>query len=152
MDSRHGQAGILSAAARDEPARGKDVKVTLYGQEKDSSTAGLARMNLILHDYATAEIKQGNALASPLFTEGDALKAFDYVVANLPCRFRRSCRYWDGSVRTLHVPRGENAPMPAGLGLTSSGRNFNATKRPSSVSSALYTTPIPPPPNFSSTR
>src|SRR5204863_8523849 len=31
---------------------------------------------------------------------------------------------------------------------TSSGRNFRATKRPSSVSSALYTTPMPPPPNF----
>ena len=30
-----------------------------------------------------------------------------------------------------------------------SGRNLSATKRPSVVSSALYTTPIPPPPNFS---
>jgi type I restriction enzyme M protein len=29
-------------------------KVTLYGQEKDSATSGLARMNMILHDYPTA--------------------------------------------------------------------------------------------------
>src|SRR5262245_29486895 len=28
------------------------------------------------------------------------------------------------------------------------GRNFSATARPSLVSRALYTTPIPPPPNF----
>src|SRR5436305_843496 len=35
---------------------------------------------------------------------------------------------------------------------SSSGKNFKATKRPSSVSSALYTTPIPPPPTFSTTR
>ena len=32
----------------------------------------------------------------------------------------------------------------------SSGRNLRATRRPSRVSSALYTTPIPPPPSFSS--
>ncbi len=34
----------------------------------------------------------------------------------------------------------------------SSGRNFKATRRPSLVSSALYTTPMPPPPSFSSIR
>src|SRR6201997_3066226 len=28
--------------------------VTLYGQDKDSATSGLARMNMILHDNATA--------------------------------------------------------------------------------------------------
>jgi type I restriction enzyme M protein len=70
-------SGSLILKIGDEAARGKDVKVTLYGQEKDSSAAGLARMNMILHDYATAEIKQGNALANPLFTEGEALKTFD---------------------------------------------------------------------------
>jgi type I restriction enzyme M protein len=69
--------------------RGKDVKVTLYGQEKDNATAGLARMNMILHDYATAEVKQGNTLANPLFTNGDELKTFDYVVANPPFSDKR---------------------------------------------------------------
>jgi type I restriction enzyme M protein len=65
------------------------VKVTLYGQEKDNATAGLARMNMILHDYATAEVKQGNTLANPLFKEADALKTFDYVVANPPFSDKR---------------------------------------------------------------
>src|SRR3546814_6494797 len=36
------------------------TKVTLYGQEKDAATSGLARMNMILHDCPTAEIRQGN--------------------------------------------------------------------------------------------
>jgi len=63
--------------------------VTLYGQEKDSATAGLARMNLILHDQPTAEIHQGNTLANPHFLEGDALKTFDYVVANPPFSDKR---------------------------------------------------------------
>src|SRR5205823_6123119 len=56
------------------------AKVTLYGQEKDSATAGLARMNMILHDNPTAHVKQGNTLASPLFTDASGqLKTFDYV-------------------------------------------------------------------------
>jgi type I restriction enzyme M protein len=46
-------------------------------------------MNMILHNYATAEIKQGNTLANPLFIEGDALKTFDYVVANPPFSDKR---------------------------------------------------------------
>lgn len=33
--------------------------VTLEGQEKDSATSGLARMNMILHQYPTARIVQG---------------------------------------------------------------------------------------------
>lgn len=64
-------------------------RVTLYGQEKEATTAGLARMNMILHNYPTAEIKQGNTLANPLFKEGDNLKTFDFVVANPPFSDKR---------------------------------------------------------------
>jgi len=67
-------------------------KVTLYGQEKDSTTAGLARMNMILHDNPTAEIKQGNTLSNPLFEDKDLkdnLKTFDFVVANPPFSDKR---------------------------------------------------------------
>lgn len=82
-------SGSLLLKIGDEAQRGKDVKVTLYGQEKDNATAGLARMNMILHDYATADIKQGNTLANPLFTDGAGLKTFDYVVANPPFSDKR---------------------------------------------------------------
>ena len=63
--------------------------VTLYGQEKDSATAGLARMNMILHDNPTALIMQGNTLTDPKFLDGDTLKTFDYVVANPPFSDKR---------------------------------------------------------------
>ena len=64
--------------------------ITLYGQEKDSATSGLARMNMILHDNPTAEIKRENTLATPLFlNEHGALKTFDYVVANPPFSDKR---------------------------------------------------------------
>lgn len=66
-----------------------NTKVTLYGQEKDAATSGLARMNMILHDYPTAEIRQGNSLADPKFLDGEALKTFDYVVANPPFSDKR---------------------------------------------------------------
>ena len=46
-------------------------------------------MNMILHNYATAEIKQGNTLSNPLFLDGDDLKTFDYVAANPPFSDKR---------------------------------------------------------------
>ncbi|MDD4728427.1 MAG: type I restriction-modification system subunit M [Dysgonamonadaceae bacterium] len=66
-----------------------DKTVTLYGQEKEATTAGLARMNMILHNNPTAEIKQGNTLSNPLFQENGNLKTFDFVVANPPFSDKR---------------------------------------------------------------
>ncbi len=58
--------------------------ITLEGQEKDVTTAGLARMNMILHDFPTANILSGNTLAAPKFKDGERLRTYDYVVANPP--------------------------------------------------------------------
>jgi type I restriction enzyme M protein len=63
--------------------------VSLYGQEKDSATSGLARMNMILHGNAEAVIMQGNTLADPKYKVGDQLKQFDFVVANPPFSDKR---------------------------------------------------------------
>jgi type I restriction enzyme M protein len=56
--------------------------ITLEGQEMDVSTAGLARMNMILHDFPTASILTGNTLANPKFLDGHQLRTYDVVVAN----------------------------------------------------------------------
>ncbi len=58
--------------------------ITLEGQEMDVTTAGLARMNMILHDFPTANILTGNTLSSPKFKDGAQLRTYDYVVANPP--------------------------------------------------------------------
>lgn len=58
--------------------------ITLEGQEMDVTTAGLARMNMILHDFPTANILQGNTLANPKFKDAESLRTYDYVVANPP--------------------------------------------------------------------
>jgi type I restriction enzyme M protein len=74
------------------------TNVTLYGQEKDAATSALARMNMILHNNPTALIRQGNTLADPKFTDGDALKTFDYVVANPPFSDKR----WNTGIDPLN--------------------------------------------------
>lgn len=79
--------------------------LTIYGQERDISTRGLAVMNMWLHGYPEAELKQGNTLSDPKFIEyhgsskglsfgqllenglkqdKPSLKRFDFVVANPP--------------------------------------------------------------------
>ena len=60
--------------------------ITLEGQEKDGTTAGLARMNMILHDFPTARIESGGegTLVKPKFLDGEHLRTYDYVVANPP--------------------------------------------------------------------
>jgi type I restriction enzyme M protein len=59
-------------------------QITLEGQEKDVTTGGLARMNMILHDFPTANILTGNTMSSPKFLDGNDLRTYDYVVANPP--------------------------------------------------------------------
>ena len=76
-------SGSLLLKAADEAER----KITIYGQEKESTTAGLARMNMVLHDCPTALIKcTGNStLSDPQFKEDNGgLKLFDFIVANPP--------------------------------------------------------------------
>ncbi len=77
-----------------------NARVTLYGQEKDAATSGLARMNMILHNNPTALIAQGNALTTPEFRDGDTLKTFDYVVANPPFSDKR----WSTGLDPLKDP------------------------------------------------
>jgi type I restriction enzyme M protein len=76
------------------------TKVTLYGQEKDAATSGLARMNMILHNNPTALIVQGNTISDPKFKDGDTLKTFNYVVANPPFSDKR----WSTGLDPLNDP------------------------------------------------
>lgn len=59
--------------------------LTIYGQEKDIATKGLAIMNMWLHGHPEAQIAGKNTIADPQFKENDGtLKRFDFVVANPP--------------------------------------------------------------------
>jgi type I restriction enzyme M protein len=76
-------SGSLLLKVADEAPRG----ISIYGQEKDVATTALARMNMILHDYPTAEITTGGSstLSNPAFTKSSSqLKRFNFIVANPP--------------------------------------------------------------------
>ncbi len=85
-DPAAGSGSLLIRAADEAPVdEYGDSIVTIYGQEKDHATAGLAKMNLILHQKGTGEIKRGNTLVNPAFTDDhDQLKKFDFIVMNPP--------------------------------------------------------------------
>jgi type I restriction enzyme M protein len=83
-DPTCGSGSLLLKVAEAAP-----TQVSVYGQEKDEVTSGLARMNMILHHNPGAVIEQGNTLADPKFLERDQLKTFDYVVANPPFSDKR---------------------------------------------------------------
>ncbi len=62
-----------------------DVPLTIYGQEFDITTRGLAKMNMIMHGREDAEIAQGDVIAEPEFMVSDTeIQTFDFVVANPP--------------------------------------------------------------------
>jgi type I restriction enzyme M protein len=82
-DPACGSGSLLIRAADAAP-----IDVTIYGQEKDITTAGMAHMNFVLHNKATAEIAgNANTFSDPqYFKDNDhtALKQFNFVVANPP--------------------------------------------------------------------
>jgi len=74
---------LLKAAELAQTVNG--VNLSVYGQEFVTETAALARMNMWLHGSSTAEIKNGNTMASPEFLDKQGnLKTFDFCVANPP--------------------------------------------------------------------
>lgn len=80
-DPTCGSASLLLRALAETPHG-----ATIYGQEYDTATAGLAKMNMILHGVVDADIRQGDTINAPLHKERDSetLQTFDYVVANPP--------------------------------------------------------------------
>ncbi len=79
-DPACGSGSLLLKASKEV----KDKKVSVYGQESNSSTYNLCRMNMFLHDINDAHIKWGDTLSNPLHLETDDLMKFDVIVSNPP--------------------------------------------------------------------
>ena len=97
-DPAAGSGSLLIRAADEAPVdENGNTIVTIFGQEKDHATAGLAKMNLILHQKGTGEIKRGNTLADPAFVDDfGELKKFDFIVMNPPF----SDKSWSDGIKT----------------------------------------------------
>lgn len=82
-DPACGSGSLLIRAADEAP-----FEISIWGQEKETTTAGLAIMNLVLHNKAAGVIKAGNTFSDPQFPEegsnDEVLKRFDFAVVNPP--------------------------------------------------------------------
>jgi type I restriction enzyme M protein len=85
-DPACGSGSLLIKVADEAPNANK---ISIYGQEKDITTAGLARMNFVLHNFPSGEVA-GNysTFSDPRYWEPQKefseIRRFDFIVANPP--------------------------------------------------------------------
>lgn len=61
----------------------------VFGQEKNLTTSGIARMNLFLHGVEDFNVARSDTLRDPAFFLGDELATFDCVIANPPFSLKK---------------------------------------------------------------
>jgi type I restriction enzyme M protein len=88
-DPACGTGGMLLAAVEHVREAGGDPRTffgKLHGQEKNLTTAAVARMNLFLHGIEDFVIERGDTLRRPVFIDPatNGLSTFDVVIANPP--------------------------------------------------------------------
>ncbi|MEU3186532.1 N-6 DNA methylase [Streptomyces sp. NPDC006923] len=87
-DPTCGSGGMLIASANLLKARGgRGYTLSLNGQEAVPDTAGVARMNLFMHNLTQFKVEVGDTLKDPRFKRLDGsgtLAQFDVIVANPP--------------------------------------------------------------------
>ena len=84
-DPTCGSAGMLISAIVYLKSQKKEWRnVAVYGQEINSLTSAIGRMNLFLHGIRDFSIVNDDTLSAPAFIENGQLKRFDLVLANPP--------------------------------------------------------------------
>lgn len=92
FDPACGTGGMLIEVIEHVRDAGGDPRLLagrLFGQEKNPSTAAIARMNLLLHGIEDFSIVREDTLRSPAFFTGDRLAVFDCVIANPPFSLKK---------------------------------------------------------------
>ncbi|OIO22113.1 restriction endonuclease subunit M [Candidatus Micrarchaeota archaeon CG1_02_47_40] len=85
-DPAAGSAGmlILSYEHVKKNHPGKETRLFLYGQERNTKTLALGKMNMFIHDIRDCRLEGGDTLLYPKLKEGEGIKKFDSVIANPP--------------------------------------------------------------------
>ena len=79
-DPTCGSGSLLLRALGETPRQNLSIR----GQEKDATTASLAKLNMLLHGILKAQIEVGDTLNDPKFKSSTHLETFDIGVANPP--------------------------------------------------------------------
>ncbi|WP_030957842.1 type I restriction-modification system subunit M [Streptomyces sp. NRRL S-378] len=107
-DPTCGSGGMLIASANLLKAHSKrGYTLKLFGQEAVPDTAGVARMNLFMHNLDKFQVEVGDTLKDPRFKKPDGSVAqFDVIVANPP--YGLKWKPWTNDPRAI----GGVAPQP----------------------------------------
>lgn len=100
-DPTCGSGGMLIASANLLKTRGgRGYTLSLYGQEAVADTAGVARMNLFMHNLTQFRIEVGDTLKEPRFKKPDGSVAqFDVILANPP--YSAKWKPWTSDPRSI---------------------------------------------------
>jgi type I restriction enzyme M protein len=80
-----GSGGMLILSAEHVQEHGGNPRnLGLYGQEDNGGVWSIAKMNMLLHGIADADLRNGDTIAEPLHTESGELMRFDRVITNPP--------------------------------------------------------------------
>lgn len=91
-DPTCGSAGMLiSSIAHLKNTHQEWRNVSIYGQEINSLSSAIAKMNLFLHGIKDFQIVNDDTLKNPAFIKDNMLQSFDMVLANPPY----SISQWD---------------------------------------------------------
>lgn len=93
-DPTCGSGGMLvQTGAYVEESGGDPRKVALYGQEVNPTTWAICKMNMILHGYKAADIRNDDTLKNPRhLTANGELMRFDRQIANPPFSLNYSAK------------------------------------------------------------
>ena len=84
-DPTCGSAGMLISSITYLKNKGEEWRnVGLYGQEINSLTSAIGKMNLFLHGVPDFKIVNGDTLAAPAFIKNGKLQQFNMILANPP--------------------------------------------------------------------
>jgi len=91
-DPACGTGGMLLEAVNHVRRNKGDIKTLfgkLFGQEKNLTTSGIARVNLFLHGIEDFKVVREDTLRHPAYFDGDKLATFDCVIANPPFSLKK---------------------------------------------------------------
>lgn len=101
-----GSGGMLIMAKEYIDEHGGDGRrADLCGQEANGTVWSIAKMNMLLHDISTADLRNEDTLAEPQHAEGGELMRFDRVLSNPPFSLNWGSTDTDRSGQFVWAPK-----------------------------------------------
>lgn len=87
-DPACGSGSLLMKAASCAPI---EYPIQIYGQENEPTTAGISKMNMVIHNFSTAKLEIGDTFSAPnhIDEKTGLLKKFDFIVVNPPFSYKK---------------------------------------------------------------